>query len=53
MVREEDHLSPLGERAQDLKPGASALVVKVDEDVVDYERQRLVRVEVALKAGDS
>src|SRR5258708_6405657 len=51
MVREEEDLRFLRERCQHLQRGPSALVVEIEQEIVEYERNRLVLGYPGFQAG--
>jgi hypothetical protein len=54
MVREEDHLRALTEPCENLKRSGSTLIVEVDEEIVEHERERFAhRVKVVVHAGQA
>src|SRR5579884_740037 len=53
VVREEDDLSLLGQLSEDLEAGGCAIVVEVDEEIVDDQRERLGAVKLMLDRGQA
>ena len=53
VVREQDDLGPARDLGQGLEGGGGALVVELDQDVVDDQGDRLVALEVGLQAGQA
>src|SRR4051794_5870103 len=53
VMREEDDLGLLSNFGEDLEAGSRAVIVEVDEQVVNDQRQRLRAIDLLLDRGES
>ena len=53
MMREKDHLDPIGQRRQNIQGGPRPFVVEAQENIVHHEGQRLAGVKILFDTGQS